>query len=1163
MDAGGCQIFFSTFGMAGKPVCEAKYSYLYLSDYLNAEERYVRQLFNEGWQFLKAEPDSRYEVVRLLEREDVCLPHDWAIGDVDMFYRDADGWYFKTLDASRITPEHEEVFLRFDGVYMDARIYLNGQPVSEHHYGYTAFSVCLSGLLQPGQNEVAVQVRFRCPNSRWYSGAGIFRDVELWTFRKSYLVPDGLAISTKRESGAWRLRISAETVRADGMPVCAALYDGEGCLWQSSAAADEEGVNLETLLDKIVPWTLERPKLYRLELTLDDQCECVNIGFRETMFTTDEGFFLNGEHVKLHGVCLHHDLGALGAAFHRDAAKRQLQLMKDMGANAVRTSHNPPAVPFLDLCDEMGLLVIDEAFDMWEQPKTRFDNARFFPETWREDVASWVRRDRCHPCVVMWSIGNEIQDMHLGEKGYQWTCQLTEEARLHDPFGHAQVTFGSNYMPWAGAQHCADYVKLVGYNYAEHHYDAHHQAHPDWIIYGSETSSMVQSRGVYHFPMAEDILAEEDLQCSALLNSKTSWGTQSLQRMLVADRLSRYSLGQFIWAGIDYIGEPTPYHTKNSYFGQADTACFPKDTYYFYQSMWSKKPMVHIGVSWKWNAGQPIDVPVMTNCASVELLLNGVSLGRKAVDPDDADACLPVWQVPYEDGTLEARGYGADGALIVRDFRCSYTDPVALKVSAETDTIEAGGLAFLTVQALDREGHIVEDANVPVCVEVGSPGWLMGLDNGDSTDDTSYQSDVKRLFSGKLLAIVGAQAAGSIRIRVTSPGLKPAEIMLTAASAGQPKPLMTVRTKQGQEAPGARIVRRIDLAALEPHTLNPQQPSAEFLVRREPASAERPVTLRVTTAQGVDFPGAKVEWLEDGKARVSAWSDGLFYLRAAAANGADHTRILSTYPIRAEGFGALVLDPYQLVSGSLADKRLGQISPGNKQGIAFSREGFSGVGFSRVDFGPVGSDRLELPIFALEANPHDIILWDGWPDEGGRQLMTCRYQMPSIWNTYQSGFYTLPEPLTGIHDLFLSATEKVHLKGFRFERCSRALRVNTGADADRLYGDSYTLSGSAILDIGNNVTVSYTNMWFDAGKRYCLRLTGRTLHEQTPIMVQIRNRQGETAKTSLAFKHTDEAAEQTFAVETPQGDCEVEFIFLPGCQFDFYSFCFGEVQDGL
>ncbi len=1122
----------------------------------------MRQLFNDGWQFLLAEPGCGIKEVRARDKEALCLPHDWAIGDVSRFYQTADGWYFKSLDSALIPAGHERVLLHFDGVYMDSCVYLNGERVAEHHYGYTAFYADLSGGLQPGANEIAVQVRYRCPNSRWYSGAGIFRDVTLLSFRSAHLVPDGLAVRTERSGRGWKLTLRAETVDAEGQSVRAALYDGENCLWQAEAAADDSGIRLTAELTDIRPWDLEDPKLYRLELSLLDQAERVNIGFRETVFSPEEGFFLNGRHVKLHGVCLHHDLGALGAAFHKDAARRQLRVMQEMGVNAVRTSHNPPASAFLDLCDEMGILVDDEAYDMWERPKTEFDNARFFPDTWREDVAAWVRRDRCHPSVILWSIGNEIQDVFLGERGYQWNCRLTDEVRKHDVLNHARVTFGSNYMPWEGAQRAAEYVKLPGYNYAESHYEAHHQAHPDWVIYGSETSSMVQSRGVYHFPMAEDILCEEDEQCSGLLNSKTSWGIQSLPKMLVDDRKCRYSLGQFVWAGIDYIGEPTPYSTKNSYFGQADTACYPKDPYYFYQSMWSGRPMIHIGVSWKWNRGQLIDVPVMTSCAAAELLLNGVSLGKKVVDQDDERACLPVWQVPYADGVLEARGYDKDGKLLVRDTVCSYSDPVALTVSAETPEVRAGGLTFLTVQALDADGHPVADANVPVTVRVSGAGKLMGLDNGDSTDETSYRSDCKRMFSGKLLAIVGAEAAGGIRVTVSSSGLASAEIALQAAPCVSAHPLPTVRPRH-EALQSAPWIRRIDLEPLGASVLTPEHPEADFRVRREPAGAAGNITLRVTTAQGVDFPGAEVRWLDGDTARVSAKADGAFYLRAAATNGTQRTRVLSTYPIRAEGLGKVTLDPYALVAGSLADRRDGEIAPGNERGIAFDREGPSGVGFSRVDFGPVGSDTVELPIFALDDRVHEIWLWDGWPDQGGKLLTVCPYQKHSIWNSYQSQSFRLPAPLTGLHDLYFGAVEKVHFKGFRFERQSRALRVNRASDADQVYGDSFTRAGDAILDIGNNVTVSYEHMEFAPGKAWELLLTGRTAHEQTPVALQVRNAVGQEVRQTLLFRHSEQAEEQIFPVSVPEGECTVSFVFLPGCHFDLLSFVFREKGNEL
>jgi beta-galactosidase len=299
---------------------------------------------------------------------------------------------------------------------------------------------------------------------------------------------------------------------------------------EAAAPAAGEKQTLLLRVDKPLLWSCDRPYCYVLETTLGSQCIRQHVGFRTVELTTDKGLFLNGEHVKLHGVCLHHDLGALGAAFNEKAARRQLRIMQEMGVNALRTSHNPPAKKLMDLCDEMGILVLDEAFDMWERCKTTYDYGRFFAECWQEDVRSWVRRDRNHPSLLMWSIGNEISDVN-DPRGEEVTRMLCEAVRLHDPMKNGFTTFGSNYMPWAGAQKCAEWIDAVGYNYAEKYYDGHHAAHPGWVIYGSETSSLVFSRGIYHFPLHTPILSDEDLQCSSLGNSATSWGAKDLRIM--------------------------------------------------------------------------------------------------------------------------------------------------------------------------------------------------------------------------------------------------------------------------------------------------------------------------------------------------------------------------------------------------------------------------------------------------------------------------------------------------------------------------------------------------------------------------------------------------------------------------------------------------------
>lgn len=1128
-------------------------------------------LWNDGWSFALLPPGSTYEDFVRAEKRAVILPHDWLIADTEDLYRSGDGWYAKTW-SYHPAPGEENVLLDFDGVYMDADVLVNGDVVCTHRYGYTAFLVNLTGRLKPGGNEIAVHVRHQSPNSRWYSGAGIFRDVQLLRLPSVYMEPFGFSVDTWFDGERWTLALGAEMNREGDRLPTVTLLDASGRLIREGTMDwDGPAGTLTWTMNDIRPWSLEDPYLYTAVFTLGSQREEKKIGFRETRFDPNEGFFLNGKHVKLHGACLHHDLGALGAAFHEKAAERQLALMRRMGVNAIRTSHNPPARRFLDLCDRMGLLVIDEALDMWEEPKTPCDNARFFPDTWRQLVAEWVRRDRCHPSVILWSIGNEIHDVFT-QRGEMWTELLTNEVKQHAG-ACAKVTFGSNYMPWSGGQACAEKlvsrvydakagafgpdIKIPGYNYAEKHYADHHAKHPDWVIYGSETGSHLQSRGVYHFPMDAHILSEEDLQCSSLLNSTTSWGTQNLPKMLADDGNTPYSMGQFIWAGIDYIGEPTPYHTRCCYFGQADTACFPKDSYYFYQAMWTDKPMIHIGMIWDWNPGQLIDVPVMTNAAAAELFLNGVSLGRKTVDRRDGARCLPRWQAPYTAGILLARGYDAEGNVLCEEEKRTCGEPAALRLSCEEKTLSAGcgDMAFVTVTAVDAQGVPVENAVNRVRVTLAGPGALLGLDNGDSTDTDPYQTDSRRLFAGKLLVMIGAQdKAGEITLRCCADGLADAALSLPVAEDGRNRgirfPDLCASSPQQTEPPQ---IRRIDLTPLTDARLTPEHPTARFRLRACPKeAADQPIQLRVTNAQGVDMPCAAAR-MEGDEVIVSSRGDGLMYLRATARNGAAHTRVISCQEIRAEGFGAMSLDPYGFVAGALCGDRIGEITPGNEQGVAFSREGFSAAGFAHVDFGPVGSDTLTLPVFALDGQRYDITLWDGNPKENGRVIAVLPYQKSSIWNVYQEETYRLPEILTGEHDLYFSLDKKVHIKGFSFARQTRLGRRIRAVDADQLYGDSFTRTPDAVKRIGNNVTLSFLHFDVEKAGALTLRLEGFTPLESNTVVVRVSNEKGEERTAMCAFAG-GKREEQRFDVQAPKGHCEVSFIFLPGSQFDFYSF---------
>lgn len=645
-----------------------------------------KRKLSKGWQFSKQ--PLRSELAKVAAGADwiaVTLPHDWLIYDTRNLYENGEGWYRTRLRFDEV-PVNELVFLRFEGVYMNSTLYVNGQVAGEWKYGYSTFEFDITPHLTAGENEIYMRVIHESPNSRWYSGAGIYRPVWLKTVPKTHIAADGLYIAARATEGqAWTVDVDAElhTAEAAGsgtkLKLRHSILDAAGTLvaGQVTEVTVQGELTVHThsrlTVDQPLLWDISSPYLYSLqtELLADDEVievEQERFGFRTLELDSDKGFFLNGRHVKINGVCQHHDLGALGAAVNKAALRRQFVLLQEMGVNAIRTAHNMPAVELMELADEMGLLIVSEAFDMWERSKTPYDYARFYPEWWKRDIASWVRRDRNHPSLLMWSIGNEIYDTHADSRGQELTRDLQEEVLVHDPRGNAFVTIGSNYMPWENAQKCADIVKVAGYNYAEKYYEQHHKEYPDWIIYGSETCSTVQSRGVYHFPLAQSVLADDDQQCSSLGNSSTSWGAKSTEACITADRDASFSLGQFLWTGFDYIGEPTPYHTKNSYFGQLDTAGFPKDSYYIYQAEWTDyraHPMIHIFPYWDFSQDQLIDVRVCSNAPRIELFLNEVSQGSVDIDHAHGHKLLGEWQLPYADGVLRAVAYDEKGRSLL------------------------------------------------------------------------------------------------------------------------------------------------------------------------------------------------------------------------------------------------------------------------------------------------------------------------------------------------------------------------------------------------------------------------------------------------------------------------------------------------------------------
>lgn len=1134
---------------------------------------------------LPAQNDSRFYPVN--------LPHDWLIANSADHYENSEGWYQKTI-SSDILPfdasSDDDWLLYFEGVYMDCTIFVNGMQAGEWKYGYSSFEVRLTPFLKTGENTILVHVRYQSPNSRWYSGAGIYRSVWLKKVPAVHIASDGIAAETHRlENGKWSLcmhtTLEKEGIQQSAKDFFASENDNKStslslsfCIQtlDGTVILSEIPEDTPVTLTNIKPWDISEPNLYKIVCTLSEngtaiQTETITTGFRTTRFDTNEGFFLNDVHIKLKGVCQHHDLGALGSAVNRSAIKRQLTILKSMGVNAVRTTHNMPAVELLELADEMGILIVDEAFDMWEMSKTTYDYARFFKEWSARDVKSWICRDRNHPCVILWSIGNEIYDTHANEHGQEITRYLKEQVLLHDPYGHALPTIGSNFMQGENARKCADILKIAGYNYAERLYNKQHADHPDWVIYGSETSSTVQGRGIYHFPLAKPLLTDDDGQCSSLGNSTVNWGAKNQQFCAVSDLHMPFSLGQFLWSGFDYIGEPTPYQSRNSFFGQIDTAGFPKDAYYFYQSVWTDantNPMIHILPYWDFNPDQMIDVRVYTNAPKVALFLNGTLIGEKTLAHTEEDNMIADWQLPFEAGTLKAIAYDENGVEIARDEASSFGDAASLHLTANRSQVTADGseLIFVTIDALDTDGHAVANANNRVHVTVTGEGMLAGLDNGDSTDCEPYKGDCRRLFSGKLLAIIAPSlTAGTITITASSDGLTSASLTVNTTSYSESSDekdpcaedlhLMTITRDPLADSISSQSdipVRKITLSCETFTHLTADAPSAVIYASVSPANATtQTLDWKVTNAEGVTVPYAILEPIDNTHVRIHALSDGSFFVRCSVTNGRGHTTLYSTLAFTATEIGTMNLNPYTFTVGSLYSDSEGEIANGNAHGAATGSEGTTSITYGPFDFGTFGSDTVTIPIFETESRPVDLTFIEGkTKTQSGTVLCRGHYDKKMIWDTYQEETFKLPKRLTGVTTFTIQVTNrKLHIGGLSFKKLEKAWSPLSVTDIDRIYGDAFCKTDDAITGIGNNVTIEYTDM--DFGERTCvvIEITGRSPIEKNTIHVRTSNGTNETLNIA-EFPYSDDYVTKRFPVNVLSGSQTVTLLFLPGSNFD-------------
>lgn len=1134
----------------------------------------MKKLFNDNWLFQKQPLGTDISVFQKNTGWlPVDIPHDWMIYDAKNLYEEAISCYKKIFTLTN-EEKNTNIFLRFEGVYMDTTIYLNGEEFFIWKYGYSTFDIDLTGHLKDGENEILVKTVYQLPNSRWYPGSGIYRNVWLITKPDTYFALDGSYLSTEKLGETWKvfadIEITSSSEKAAVVRHIISDQEGRTIAKHENEVHTTNGTITDTQSFAVITphvWDIDDPYLYSItsELiiagtTVDTYTQ--NLGFRTFSFDAKEGFFLNERHVIIKGACQHHDLGSLGAAMNKEALRRQFTILKEMGVNSIRTAHNMPAVEVMELADEMGILIYSESFDMWERPKTDYDYGNYFNEWWERDLTSWVRRDRNHPSLIIWGIGNEVYDT-VFDRGLEITKMLHHAVRKLDPRKNGYTAIGSNHITDENAQRCSDVVDLSGYNYSENLYDEHHEKYPDWCIFGSETSSTVQSRGIYHFPADNRILTTEDLQCSSLFNCTTNWGAKDSYTAIRAHRNRKYVIGQYLWAGWDYIGEPTPYFTKNSFFGQIDTAGFPKDSFYAYQAEWTDyklKPMVHLLPYWDFNEGQLIDVMVTSNAPKVELFFQDKSMGSFDIDHENGEELLARWQIPYEQGTLRAVAYDENGTMIATDVQSSFGDSKQICLCPNKTILRADGqdLIFLTITTKDDNGVYVANARNRMNIQVSGAGRLIGLDNGDSTDFDQYKGTSRKLFSGKLLAIIAAKDyPGDVKIKVSSPSLETAELTLQAIEADAPAGISCHMENKPSPENSEIPVRKIELTRNSISHLDEKNTSAVVKAEIFPANATlRDITFKALTREGVESNCVHITQ-EGNTATLKALGDGYFRLFAFANNGLDHPEVMSELEFDISGLGAATLDPYSGVSAILHSESNFPLSLSFQGGVYITTNERTYIAFENVDFGDYGSNEVALPIFSF-SNQVPVELWDGIPEKGGRMLMKEMYEAKSWYNHYQENIYHLKERIKGVHTITVVVEPdiKMSLKGFRFTYFEKAFGQLFASENTRITGDMFRIGEKEITDIGNNVTIEYENMNF--GNQGCTSITicGRSQIETNTIHIHFIDNDGSETNQIIEIPYSEHYEEHTYTLEKVTGKKKVNLIFLPGSKFNLNWFRF-------
>ena len=772
--------------------------------------------FNKGWKFTLGD-QAGWSAAALDDKtwRTLDLPHDWSIeGKFDKNHPatvgggalpGGTGWYRKQFQVPA-SAKGKYIAIDFDGVYRNSEVWINGHYLGKRPNGYIAFRYDLSKHLRYGaMNTIAVKVdNAKQPNSRWYSGSGIYRDVKLLTTNPVHVEQWGSYVTTPEvtEQAAKvqvELRVNAAG-KKQAAEIKTLILDASKKVVASTTQKVQLGgtAPFTTSLELKHPnrWSVENPYLYTVQSQIIVNGKEVDrydtpMGIRTFSFDQHKGFSLNGKEMKIRGVCMHHDLGALGAAFNVRAAERQLEILKSMGVNGLRTSHNPPAKALLELCDKMGFIVMDEAFDMWVKKKSDFDYHLDWDKWHKKDLEDQILRDRNHPSVMMWSVGNEIPEQGgtgADTSGRVITRELAAIVRNLDKT--RPVTTANNNVEANNNLVLSGALDVIGYNYNHDKWKDFHKTYPGQKLIASETTSALQTRGSYDmksdsariWPVRWDLpllTGNDDFSCSAYDNCYTPWGS-SHEQTLQAFENNPVVSGMFVWTGFDYLGEPTPYTwpARSSYFGIMDLAGFPKDVYHLYKSAWTNEPVLHIMPHWNWKDGQEIDViSYYSQADEVELYLNGVSQGKKSKQGQDMKV---MWRLKYAPGELKAVSRKNGKTVLEKVIRTAGA-AARLELTADRSKINADGkdLSFVTVRVLDKDGNLVPDAANRINFKIEGDAEIRAVDNGSPISHESFQANHRKAFNGLALAIIKAGSkASKVILSASSEGLQAAHVQI-------------------------------------------------------------------------------------------------------------------------------------------------------------------------------------------------------------------------------------------------------------------------------------------------------------------------------------------------------------------------------------------------